>query len=411
MSTTRIALKRKAVKISSATGIAKVTNLQEDYHSTTSPFIVTLTYQNHMPYPVNIIEKSGIAHTLPVSSINRMTKNGVTVLKKYRFLKEVIIDATDLLNGNSENIEHKAIKEAFEIRRGPVNGPYIEFDVRYHVSSRDLSDYGGSLYLNELDVVISTTNPRETAHPFSPDQKLLKQSTAVPTGAFLHFVLNDCAWKVSKLFANINGEVYKFNSIDDREKPDGVYVYSHSYEDDEDHQIVKCVRYSVEEAMEKYPLFLTELDARAYGNAEERLSKDLDHIKDVRKLDILDKESDLKVTAIEEKNLVSKLKIEQEVRTALTDKLLMERNNELSLLQFQMKEHEARMARERSEADHRSKEWEYQMQKAKAESDAQMLQMKHMYEARSYNRKDSSEFIKWIPAIIGAGIMATKFMG
>ena len=411
MSTTKIALKRKAVKISSATGIAKVTNLQEDYNSTTSPLIVTYTYQNHMPYPVSIIEKSGIAHTLPVSPINRLTKNGVTVLKRYRFLKEVIIDATDLLNGNTESIELKAIKEAFEIRRGPTNGPYVEFDVRYHVSSRDLSDYGGALYMNELDIVISTDNPRNAAHPFSPEQKLLKSSTAVPTGAFLHFVLNDCAFKVARLFANINGEVYKFNSIDDREKPDGVYVYSHSYEDDEDHQFVRCIRYSVEEAMEKYPLFLTELDARAYGNVEERMNNDLETFKDKRKLDILDKESDLKVTTIEEKNLVSKLVVEKEVRAAITDKLAQERNNELSLIQQKMKEHEASMSRERAEYEQRNKVWEYEMQKSKQESEAQMIQLKHMYEARSYNRKDSSEFLKWIPAIIGAGIMIPKLMG
>jgi septal ring factor EnvC (AmiA/AmiB activator) len=57
-----------------------------------------------------------------------------------------------------------------------------------------------------------------------------------------------------------------------------------------------------------------------------------------------------------------------------------------------------------------AKEREARYATEKAERESRMLRDKEYYERRSYDRKDSSEIVKWVPAmVLGAGVLLSKF--
>ena len=81
----------------------------------------------------------------------------------------------------------------------------------------------------------------------------------------------------------------------------------------------------------------------------------------------------------------------------------------------ELKEREAVMMREIKEREAKltqeMKEMEAKFAREKAERDSRRDYEKDYYERRSYVRKDSSEIVKWVPAIaVGLGVVVAKLL-
>ena len=70
-----------------------------------------------------------------------------------------------------------------------------------------------------------------------------------------------------------------------------------------------------------------------------------------------------------------------------------------------------------SEFEKAQKERDYELSRVKHELEMQKYDREHRnrnmqdyYEERSYKRKDTNEFLKWIPTIIGAGLAIVGIM-
>ena len=76
-----------------------------------------------------------------------------------------------------------------------------------------------------------------------------------------------------------------------------------------------------------------------------------------------------------------------------------------------LKQKEIEYEKEAKERDARLKEREVQYAREKAEREYRLNMQRDYYEHRSYDRKDSSEIIKWIPPmIVGAGLILSKLL-
>ena len=69
------------------------------------------------------------------------------------------------------------------------------------------------------------------------------------------------------------------------------------------------------------------------------------------------------------------------------------------------------MSLEASEREAKQKSIDAAYAAEKADREARAYRERDYYERRSYDRKDSSEIVKWIPPmVVGAGLIIAKFL-
>ncbi len=259
----------------------------------------------------------------------------------------------------------------------PVAG-HIKVCLEYSLTLLELKNYGGTVYYGELDLVVSL-NPPETVIPHPHSERGRRASIATISAsdkdpkAFGYSILTvDNFSQYGPRFINIGGNVYRVNPVQDFAHKDGVYLTSdRPVNGDLFMPIVENVHYSFEAAEEALGLYKTHEEAETLGD-----------LGTARK-EVLAK--------LEQANLVmskdlAHLKQRQSIEQAEADRQRQEmeaaHNREKLTLQETLATKEAAW-----------KEQEIQAEKRKAE-------LKEFYENRSLARKDSSEVIKVIPAII-----------
>ena len=156
--------------------------------------------------------------------------------------------------------------------------------------------------------------------------------------------------------------------------------------------------------MEKFGLTKSLYEAQKASSMEERLNKDLDFLKGEQKLSIIEREHQLKlIQATSAENSVL-AKMEEMDRKRAAEQLAFEIENDK-----RQRDHEQYLTKLKLDADKAFRDME--MLKEKIRYDEESNRRKDYYENRSYDRKDSSELVKWLPGIIlGAGLLIPKLM-
>lgn len=325
-------------------------------------------YTNNLSVPVWVQWRSGLK--LKLEPEPSLESQRLTVRVEIQINHQVKVDALRLLSavGPGSSAELSAIREALALEMRQNLHPGVTLRLDYPVTAAELDAHGGSLYYHELDVVLSTAKNAEDVppHPFSAEwlneQLVADRAEHLKEAGFGYaLTMVDSARRHGVRFTNIAGKVYKILAVTDWHRRDGIYVVSPPPAQGAYDAWGPSTRFfSFEEAEKELGLFKTIEEAATMGDLAVALKREL-----------ADKEHAVVVA----KRDLSELQARHSVESALQAREI-----------------------ENLKAQHERDKLEMERTKALEEQERQRL--KEYYEQRSQTRKDSSEMLKMVPAVI-----------
>lgn len=346
-----------------------------------SPIEYKLTYVNNLSSAVTIEWRSGFKFTLPPE--RSLNCNSLVMRVEIVIHPKIKINVQEFLAqvDKESSDELQAMRESFtfQIQENKYGGATIVLN--YPLNLAKLQEYGGSVYCNELDCVISLLSGEHSpAHPYSEvgkAQRIINSSHVTSDLGFGYSVeLVDSAGRYGDRYLNIGNKVYRVVPKKDPTKRDGIYIISnHAVIGELSTPGVGVKHYSFEGAEDLLGLYRTAEQAMNLGDASL-----------ARKQELVSLEHQLALQKVELQNAKQQFDINQLERERITKERDAEREMHLKDLAAMRErtEHEMLLERQR---------------------------IKDHYESKSHNRKDSGEALKFLPSLIigiGAVFMALR---
>lgn len=274
---------------------------------------------------------------------------------------------------------------AEELSRNPAGNESINYIL---IDPHQITELNGVCYIRDVDLVVCNDFfTGVIVHPKTNRAKDIHLAESLDNSYCYQIQINDPHNQGTPYYVNLNGKVFELFPTRDQRIGDVVKL---TFKEPNAPAKVLFLGSLSETNLEEIGLFKTYKDADNYG----------------KQLDILKEKLELE-------NLMSKIKLEESkidaARESLEIKLEAERKahelklEELSRKFEEMKTNYEDKLRQRELDISRARE-DFEYQREKHYRDLESLRMKDHYEARSHERKDTSEIVKWIPAIIGAGL-------
>jgi hypothetical protein len=248
----------------------------------------------------------------------------------------------------------------------------------YPLTLEQLQTYGGTIYFSELDIVVSLLPPEEMpAHPYSEEGRRSQVIAGSPidhggVGFGYAVEIVDNHERYGDRFLNIGGNVYKVKTKKDLERRDGVYIISNYAANGQlGKPGVRVTFCAFDKAQEDLGLYKTYDEAMHLGD-----------LSTARKQELLTMEHEL--VKSKQEAAAEKVRFDRELTAAQHEVKRIEQENTRLAARNQMLEHDLTMERQR---------------------------LKDFFDARAYQRKDSSEALKILPSIIlgiGALVVALR---
>jgi hypothetical protein len=285
-------------------------------------------------------------------------------------------------------IEQALYREEVRIGRGRREVATVD----YVLNKQDFDRNGGSVYLTNLDLTVSTLNQNYVPkHPYSlvgQRLRLIDGNMALKGGVGLAYEIRivDRNNRFGDRFINIAGTVYRIVASPDAELQDGVYLTSNiPANGTNDVDMPRSLYYSFEEAVKELRLYNTYNEAKTLGDPDAERDREL-------------KDWAHRLKSEEHLQRQEKLRRESE---ADSSKRELEREREaVRILQQGYEErarlHEAAM-RERG---HNLDRQEHEFKLKELELRKENLHLKEALERKSQNRKDLAETVKYLPLVI-----------
>lgn len=357
------------------------------YKNGVEPLRITYRYFNGLDYPISIVKRNGFEFT--VSPANYGVPKA--------FVVRVEVEWTQQVKFNIERLSSRRTKESQAmidlidevqqkgLRRVTYNGLSFTYDL--YVYQEDLNKGGNALYLTGLDIVVSTLKNHIPLHPYSEEgilaRNLEENPSANDTESFGYNVqIVDSHGRYGKRFINIGGEVFRVPVAKHSRKPDGVYLTSTGpcYVEG-GHSEPKTTRYEFEEADKALPLFRTIEEAHSLGDVNSQKKRELeDRAFEIQK----------------ERQEMAERKERRRIEWDEEERLRKQRWDE---------EERIRKTRWEEEDRERNRLWEERENQRKDTYEQKSAERKDYYDTRSAERKETSEVVKFIPAII-TGVFA-----
>lgn len=353
-------------------------------------------YRNTLSYPVVLTDRNNLSKVLPIQPVIREhDSKSLRVDIVIEFSDDVLFDCTHVLDlpENQMTKELRTLKHALLNNTVSLRYGGKSITISYIVTDNILKRNGYMFYSDELDVVISrqTEFDPNTVHPYSNiGQKLI---IASPSDMFEYkIMINDPKGLFGDRYININNTVYKVPLTTDPQQPAGVYVYTNTGEDSEP------IYHSFDEAQETLGLYTTRALAQDYGNPQDAYKRKLEEEALKNKANYLEKEKELQqqAHALKQEELALKSQYEKED---------LIRKTEQAELNQRLREHEYTIKKLTTEKTEQLAKLKAELEEQQAIRDREMAELKYKMDMRSYNRKDTSETIKWLPTIVG-GILS-----
>lgn len=333
---------------------------------------------NGLSVPIVIATRDGLKYTLPPAY--GAHGNVLTIISNRRWAHNGECRTDELYD--SKDPEAKTILDSIVATISGSVGRYRQAAVRTEISLNDFRGSGDTLYLQTLDLVISTLRPDRVLHPHSARGRELAQIRDTPgaglqEAASLVIRIVDNHNRFGSKYMNLNGEVFCVPAAVEPNMEDGVYVIrSGISEGAQSTQEPSVTRYEFTEAQESLGLYDTVHEARSLGNTEKQL--EAQHQLELKRV---------RNDELELKN--HKLRLERELHNV---------------------QQELQLSKQRYEEAKNAYDQDLMGQKRETERLNHELNMASMrrkdyYEERSHDRKDGSEMLKYLPVVI-AGIGA-----
>lgn len=349
----------------------------------TTSFNVDYQYVNGFSRPVTIVDRNGMRVVIPPSKSPGMGDFMVRVT--ITMGRDVNVNIDQLLNSTCAATRTLAevISKGSQTHRN--GGPKSE--VEFRVGFSDIESRGGSLFLNNLDVVVSVLQghlvPHHPRSEAGVRNDLVETNPAINNvGSFGYSIqIVDNGSFFGDRFININNLIYKVPTTKNPDMKDGVYLSS-SGPIKGDYSLAPPIakRFTFSEADEALGLYRTVDEAMSLGDVHAA------------------KEKELKELSIHVKNEEQRLKEQKLQREAEFDRRKNELERERAEADAHRKEEEHRISQRHTRLKEEIAELEHQRS-------MEMIRAKDGYEHRSMQRKESNEIVKYLPAIF-TGLLA-----
>lgn len=359
-------------------------------HGEKGPFATTTTYHNYTGNNITVVTRNDIRFTVkPILDMNMSgfiireycTMDGNAALEMITLFKR-IPEANltpDMLTMKPVFLQHSSLTYP-----NPVS-----FVIETVITEEAFEEAYGNVYSINKDIMVSKNNlDNAPAHPYSVKELLspaFKEKSKDINGINFSIEIVDNDNSIAGRIYHLANKLFDILPVKDSSRQTGVYLsFSNIGLDGE--RVMSGTRYTIEEAEEILGLYKTREEAKAHGDVEgkrkvelAKLTHDLTVIQDTNKKELLELESRNREREHEYKNseLAHKNSLLEMEKVLIQVKAEAEQNK---LLADQHKIKLAELTAERSAS------------------------RQDYYESRSYERKDSSEFFKFIPTAIAAAV-------
>lgn len=276
------------------------------------------------------------------------------------------------------------------------------------VSYYTLYEIGGSLYLKDSDIVIATEqHANNIIHPNSKEALNMYIEDLYDSAHTYSIEMNECRWDGQPYYINLNGSVQEIIPTQSPSKGDYVQII---FKKPHEPAVILLHCGVSDKELSENGIFKNYREADAYGKKYE--------------LELARLESDAKLNKakLDVNNVIAKAQYEEQSNAAkileLNQKLeLLERQQQVDLKKAEVDESKALRTHELAVKAHQIDESKYEKDVLKLRQEIESLRESHakelehmrykeMYERRSFERKDTSEVVKFLPTMIAAGIAA-----
>ena len=266
--------------------------------------------------------------------------------------------------------------------------------VYYSVNVTSITENNGNIYIPDLDlVVIGERCVQEIVHPNSPKALDLHLSQMYDASHTYSIEINDPINGDKPFYVNINERVFEIIPTKNEYLGEEVRITFKA-----PHQQAETIYLGKvdDNELEKIGLFRKYADADKYREKLEVLQQKLNLENTMAKAQL---ENTKAVTT--EATLEAKL--QAELKSVEAKMLEITQKQDLANAQY-VKDLE-KIEREREEAKR-----ELILEREKSDMSLRQLKMKDYYEDRSYERKDSSEIVKFLPLMVGGALALFSIM-
>lgn len=348
--------------------------LRYDYEK--APVTKEIRYINNLGVDVMVLDRRGIEFKIP-SRFSANKSLEFKIVESYILLEDVVVNFSEEENDGNISTYRQHLLDSLTMdskAQRTTRKAIIETSFK----KTDLSNYNNAVYIKEHDIVVYVPKIGvNIIHPTTVSLILngLSLNNRNASGFNFHIRINDPRNKIGNRFLNISGVVYEIIPDRNPAQIEGVVVSSSTQSGELTH-----VPMSLEEFEKNIKSYKSFEEAEMLGNLEEKAKADL-----TRELETLKHQN---ATEVE------KLKAASLQNQAVADQA----KQDLASVQTELKSMEAKHKKEIELIN-------AQIDREKSQMEWQSLQRKAYYEERSYDRKDSSELIKFLPMVIGAGLV------
>lgn len=355
------------------------------FTDTLTGFQTELSYQNGLPYAIVIIFRSSIAVKIPPLTDTTRREKGFVIHQRMRFPRSVNFDVHRVLDevDSKSPVELQIIQKAYNDSKGGQVARGHECVLSYAIARSRFEKMGGSVYLEELDIVICRdTDEAQSVHPASIEgHAMALREEQRHMGFVFNVRINDTAQQYGDRFINLAGMVHRIIATADKTVPDGVYIQAPS---PTDQFVTEQRHYTFDKADQELPLFRTANDALILGDVAESRKRENEEFTFGLK------------RQFQEAELVHKQQLME------LDKQLAGMKQEKAELEMEHVRETYKLKEENMEIERILREVETEHAREKQARDREILGLKDKYDRRSMARKDWSEFAKWLPTIVAA---------
>lgn len=401
---------------------------------------VTYNYEflNFFGRAITVVDRNGFRHTVP-ARVDHQYRQSFVIRMRISFAQEAWAQMDSLLAGlpaNKYEILH-ACKEHWENLRHSTpmahyGRPSTKTIILDFVVEPSMLFDKESIYVRQADLVVSTLDILQAPpHPMHPDaanvQKLQNQNDDVNKETSIQYELIEEEKTLSCRYVMVSGKIFTIVPKKDNRRQEGLYI-TYINKDAADHTKFYQTqeRYGLEE-LENLGLYKTAEDAQTAGDLKTARREELarlehDTLKAKRDLEVLKFEQEGKEQQQQEKLRQVEHARKIEVLDLNTKILDLERSNRVAaeLAERERTYAAQETARIKEEFERKIAEANERAARAKADAEERTQYRKDYYEERAHSRKDhyderskertdSSEIVKFLPAIvlgIGALVIA-----
>ena len=347
---------------------------------------ITTSYLNYTGEALVVALRNGLVIDVPCT--HRFGKKEFVICVSITFSEQIRDSLFSRVNNVGENSsnELKVIKDYIVSERFKRIGGKYQINIEYPIDYSNYITERSMFYATDADIVIAKKKYEDVVwHPCSETSVIrntfINRKPRVDNMFLMDIEVNDTSGKYPCIYLRHGVEIHTIKTVCDKTKKDGIYFNTTGEQG-------KTLFIDFSDDMLKYGFYKTYAEASELGDSL---------LENKQKQELVRLEHELKQQRVQNERMSSELKAEN-----------MRLENQLN--EERIKHDKEKLERERAHQEE-LRRIELEEQRRKLDDYSRKQRVSDYYEERSYQRKDSSEWLKAMPTLLvglGGLFMAMK---